>query len=227
VGASRRGRFPSLRELYSGSLNRFEPNPALTAEHLFALEGGATLRVGGAEFQAVAFHQRLSDAIVRITTPQGLFRRVNRDQLRSTGLELLASRAFGDVSVGGDLTLQSVKLIDPAANETREPENQPAVYGSLNVRLPLILDVQAGSELRYTGSQFCLDLDTGEDTRLAGGAHVSADVSRAWQFRSTGSPWFSRLEARIAADNIGDTAIYDQCGLPQPGRLLRFEVRLF
>jgi len=227
VGASRRGRFPSLRELYSGSLNRFEPTPELTAEHLVAVEGGATFRIGEAEIQAVAFHQRLSDAIIRITTPERLFKRVNRDQLRSTGIELLASRNFGDIAVGGDLTLQSVQLIDPTSNQSNEPENQPGVFASLNVRLPLVLDLHAGSEVRYTGSQFCLDLDTGEDTRLSGGVQVSADMSRTWQFRSAGGSWLSRLETRIAADNIGDTAIYDQCGLPQPGRLLRFEVRLF
>ena len=37
----------------------------------------------------------------------------------------------------------------------------------------------------------------------------------------------SRLDARVTVDNLTDTALYDQCGLPQPGRLLRFQLRLF
>ena len=40
-GVSRRSRFPALRELYSGALGRFQPNPALRAEVLTA--GGSRL----------------------------------------------------------------------------------------------------------------------------------------------------------------------------------------
>jgi iron complex outermembrane receptor protein len=227
AGVSRRVRFPALRELYSGALNRFEPNPDLTPERLVAAEAGITARIGAGELQAVGFHHRLNDAIVRITLPNRLLKRVNRDQMRSTGLELLGSYAFGPVSVGGDLMLQHVELIDPEQDETREPENQPFVTGSLNARFPLPLEVQGIAEARYTGSQFCLDFDTGADRRLDAGTRFNAEAARTFMLRSAGSPWISRLEARVAVDNIADEAIYDQCGLPQPGRLLRFQIRLF
>ena len=56
-GVSRRARFPSLRELYSGALGRFEPNPDLTPETLLGAEGGFTLqRTGDVEFQVVGFY---------------------------------------------------------------------------------------------------------------------------------------------------------------------------
>jgi len=32
---------------------------------------------------------------------------------------------------------------------------------------------------------------------------------------------------RIGVDNLGDKAMYGQCRLPEPGRLLRMQVRLF
>ena len=35
------------------------------------------------------------------------------------------------------------------------------------------------------------------------------------------------METRVSVDNLGDTALYDQCGLPRPGRLMRFQIRLF
>jgi iron complex outermembrane receptor protein len=227
AGASRRGRFPALRETFSGALNRFEPNPELQAEFLTAFEGGVTTRLAGAEFQTIVFHHRLNDAIVRIQQPDRRFKRVNRDQMRSTGLELLASRSFGALSLGGDLTMQTVDLIDGSTNEKREPENQPSTFGSVTARFPLVLGVHAGTSAQFTSSNFCLDLETGEDLRLAGGTQLNADVSRVWQIMTRSGSWVSRLEARIAVDNAGDTAIYDQCGLPQPGRLFRFEVRLF
>ena len=94
-GLSRRARFPSLRELYSGALGRFEPNPDLAPETLVGAEGGFTLqRTADIEFQVVGFHQRLNNGIVRtsVTGDDGVrrFRRINRDQVRSTGIELLA-----------------------------------------------------------------------------------------------------------------------------------------
>src|SRR5690606_6317308 len=53
AAVSRRARFPSLRELYSGALGRFEPNPALEPEKLLGVETGATARAGEVELQAV------------------------------------------------------------------------------------------------------------------------------------------------------------------------------
>lgn len=227
AGGSRRGRFPALRELYSGSLDRFEPNPDLGAEHLVALEGGVTARLGAAELQAVLFHHRMADAITRISTAAGRFQRVNRDAIRSTGIELLASQPVGAVSLGADLILQTVDLIDPVAGRNREPENQPSAFGSVHAGFPIVLGFAGRAEVRFTGRQYCIDLSTGADTRLAAGGLINADLARTWTVRRGRSSWLGRIETRISVDNAADAALYDQCGLPQPGRLLRFEVRLF
>jgi len=227
-GVSRRGRFPALRELYSGALDRFAPNPDLKPEHLVALEGGVTLRIAGAtEIQAVGFRHQMSDAVVRITLPDRRFMRVNRNRLTSAGVELLASTTIGRVALAGDLTLQSVDLRDTEAGTTSRPENLPEFAGGATVRFPLPLRLRGGAQARYTGSQFCIDPATGNDARLASGAIVGADLSREWLIRPAGRDWLSRLEAQIAVDNAGNTTLYDQCRLPEPGRLLRFQVRLF
>jgi iron complex outermembrane recepter protein len=227
AGVSRRARFPALRELYSGALGRFEPNPELTAERLVAAEAGVTSRIGTGEVQAVVFHNRLNDAVVRIVTDEGRFQRINRNQIRSTGVELLASGHLGPLSLGADVTFQSVELIDPDADVSTEPENLPDLYGSLNARLPLPFELRAAAEARYTGTQFCVDPDSGADRELDPGTRFDGELARTWSFRPTGASWFSRLETIVALDNVGNAAIYDSCGLPQEGRLLRFQVRLF
>ncbi|MGH7129106.1 MAG: hypothetical protein ACREIV_11100, partial [Planctomycetaceae bacterium] len=89
------------------------------------------------------------------------------------------------------------------------------------------LELTGAAEARFTGEQFCLDQDTGADRELDAGTQFNASLARIFPLRAAGSPWLSRLEVRVTADNLTDTAIYDSCGLPQGGRLLRLQLRLF
>jgi iron complex outermembrane receptor protein len=227
AGASRRGRFPSLRELYSGAANRFQPNPALRPEKLVALEAGVTTRVGRGDLQLVGFRHRLSDAVVRITLPDLRFMRVNRNLLESQGVEVLFTQAFGPLRLSGDVTAQAVDLTDTDAEQTRRPENLPELFATLRADARLPLGLEASASANYVGEQFCIDPGTGADATLAAGTQLDASVGRSWTLRPTGSSWFSRLETRVAAANVGDAARFDQCGLPQPGRLLQLQLRVF
>jgi len=225
-GVSRRGRFPALRETYSEALNRFVPNPDLHPEHLLAFEGGVTTRFGTGELQVVGFHHQLTDAIRRITLPDRKRMRVNADELRSTGVEVLFSQTFGPLAVDGDLTLQKVDLIDPETTASSEPENMPEQSGRLQLSLPLVAGISAGAEAEYTGTQFCQHPDTGEDVKLEGGTWLNGVLSRVFHFRGS-SGFVQRMEAMVGVSNLGNTALYDQCGLPRAGRLLRFQLRVF
>jgi iron complex outermembrane receptor protein len=241
ASASRRARFPALRELYSGALNRFDPNPDLRPEQLLGFEAGASI-VGeqaaraGLTLQTVAFHHRLDDAVVRITLPNRLFRRVNRDQIRSTGVELLAGWApasLRGVSFTGDLLAQRVRLYDetlPAGEPNeRRPEHQPELRGSFDVGVPLPLGIRGSALARYTGRQFCQHPDLGRQVALGGQTLGDAAITRGWSLAGAGrgGRLLRALRATLAVDNVGDATVYDQCGLPQPGRTVRFglEVR--
>jgi outer membrane receptor protein involved in Fe transport len=129
--------------------------------------------------------------------------------------------------VGGELTLQAVKLVDPATTLSREPENLPERSGNVHARLPLPAGWTLGAEARYTGSQFCQDLNTGADVRLPAGTWVNGDLARVWSLPTTGRELLTHLETRISVDNLTDTVLYDQCGLPRPGRLTRSQIRVF
>ncbi len=230
AGISRRGRFPALRELYSGALNRFVPNPDLEPEKLLTIEAGATMRMGhGGVLQSVAFHHFLDDAVVRITVDDGSgrFMRVNRDQLETTGLELMAAYGFGSIEVSATCTAQSIELTDTEARKTNRPENLPEAFGDLSVRFPVFLGLVGRGRVDYTGEQYAIDAITGEDTKLAAQAVMNASISRTWSIRA---PWragaFSILEARLALDNVGDVALYDAWGLPEPERRFRLELQL-
>jgi iron complex outermembrane receptor protein len=220
--------------LYSGALNRFEPNPELRPETLLGLEGGVTMdRAIGplpdVTVQGVVFHHNLDDAVVRITQPDLRFKRVNRDRIRSTGLELLAGMAFGPhkdraVSITSDALLQRVRVFDrtSATSAERHAEHQPQARGMVELGLPLPAALRATANARFTGSQYCVHPDLGEQ-RL--GPQREMDLAIQRDVRVARSI-FESLRAIVAVDNVANAAVYDQCGLPQSGRTFRLGLQI-
>lgn len=226
ASVARRARFPSLRELYSGALGTFEPNPALRPERLLAYETGISAPMAGGHLQAVLFHHRLKDVVVRTRTPASTFKRVNRDRLTSTGLELIGTRRIGRVALEADVVVQTVELENTASGSAGEPENLPEVAGTLRLSAPVAAGWRVGAEAEYTGDQFAIDPAADADTELNGRTVYAVRLGRTWTLRGDGAAWWSRLETQLAVENARDTAVYDQFGLPRPGRLLRVEARL-
>lgn len=234
AAASQRSRFPSLRELYSGALNRFMPNPDLKPETLLGYEAGVTMdselgRISDATLQVNAFHHDLDDAVARITlpAPDRRFRRVNRDRIESTGLEILAGLAFGpserSVTLTGDALIQKIAIYDNTVEGTpsRHAENNPERRGmlELGVPVPVIAGLRAFANVRHTGTQFCLNADTGQEMTL--NVATESNFALEKRFSLAGRGLIRGVRALLALDNAGNVAIYDQCGLPQPGRTLR------
>ncbi|MCC6316701.1 MAG: TonB-dependent receptor [Gemmatimonadaceae bacterium] len=225
TSVSRRARFAALRELYSGALNRFEPNPTLQPERLVGAELGATLLSSRAQFQAVVFRHRLEDAIVRITLPNRRFKRVNRDELRSAGLELLAGWNSGGFSITSDALVQRLRIEDPAVSGSeRKPEHQPEFRLGADAAFPTVAGVRGRLGFNHTGTQYCVNPDLGRNQNLSSQTWVNGGVERTFSLRPSGL--LSRLLASLSIDNIGDSAVYDQCGLPFAGRTLRFGLSL-
>jgi iron complex outermembrane receptor protein len=239
ASVSRRSRFPALRELYSGALNRFVPNPDLRPETLLGMEVGATVLGGvanaGLMLQVVAFRHQLDDAVIRIAVPDRKFKRVNRDVINSSGLELLVGWTAlpgrnGGLPVGmrvsADLTVQRIRVTDQLLaaglpNE-RRAEHTPEIRGALDLSMPLPADLRANGALRVTGAQYCVHPDLGYQVRL--GAQSIGDVGVSREFAGRGI--FRAMRALVAVDNVTDATVYDQCGLPQAGRTVRVGVEL-
>lgn len=231
--ASQRSRFPALRELYSGALNRFMPNPHLEPETLLGVEAGVTMEralgeATNATLQVTGFSHRLEDAVVRITlpAPDRRFQRINRDRIESTGAELLAGVVFGSeraraVTLTGDALVQRISIHDQtvAGEPSRHAENNPETRGSLELGVPLPWALRGIAHARYTGTQYCLNADTGDEMRMKGQTRSDLAVERTFAMAERGA--FRSLRTLVSLDNVGNTTVYDQCGLPQPGRTLR------
>lgn len=229
AAVSRRGRFPALREMYSTALGRFEPNPDLEPEILTVIEAGFTSRLGPYDLQMVGFHQRLDNAIVRGAPPAGStarYQRVNRDLIRSTGLEVLAGYSVGRFALETEVTFQDVEVVEPGSSGVRA-EYEPEIAGGVGGTVPLFAGLEAGTELEYWGRQFCSSPQPGQEDYVTLDPSTRADVQLARTFRlPRATATFQQVGVELAVDNVADTAVYDQCGLPQPGRTLRIQVRL-
>ncbi len=225
AGVSRRTRFPSLRELYSGALGRFEPNPELRPENLKAGEVGITASVGDARLQLVGFHQRLGDGIVRtraVTTEGIRFKRVNRDDIRSTGVELLGAGTRGRLNFGGDLTLKRVRVLDSSlGGEAQRAEYEPAVSATLNLGIVAPEAVDVNGFLRYRGVQYCENVEVAGLDRLDSSTTVDLEARRIFQVG--GGTSGRSVAGTVGVANVTDSIVLDQCGLPQPGRTLRIQ----
>ncbi len=63
--------------------------------------------------------------------------------------------------------------------------------------------------------------DLERDERLSADTWADVEISRMF-----GLPG-RRLELAFVAENVSDAEVFDQCGLPQAGRLFRFQLRVF
>lgn len=224
ASASTRKRFPALRELYSGGLNRFDPNPALVPETAASAELGLGFIREAVDVQAVVFRQRIDDVVVRVTVPSNRFRRLNRDRFTSQGVELTAGAAIGRASLRADVTLQRARIEDPslASAAQRMPEDVPNVFGSIAAVMPLARGLEAQTRVRALGATRCSNPDSGELESQAGAGAVDVGVERRW----TAGRVFGRVSSALQLENAFDAAIYDKCGLPQAGRTLRLTLRV-
>jgi iron complex outermembrane recepter protein len=226
-GVSRRVRFPSLRELYSGALGRFVPNPTLRPEVQWSAEVGATWTTAQFDVQVVGFRQQLRDGIVRVLVEGGAgsqFKRINSDRIQSTGLEVIASGDAGPVRFSGDVTVQRTWLFnDDGLRST--PEYEPHVSSRFDVSMPFPSEVQGVVGLRYQSEQFCVSGSQEGVGRLDPNTSIDAEVRRS--LRLPGRRRLKNLEVIVGVSNLGNASIFDQCGLPQAGRTLRAQIRLF
>jgi hypothetical protein len=99
--------------------------------------------------------------------------------------------------------------------------------GSAFLEVPLGAGLTSSLDAEYTGAQYCIDPDSGQDVRLDGGSLFNATLSKVWSLVGGSAGSGRRIETSVSGLNLSDTALYDACGLPRPGRLLRFQVRVF
>lgn len=221
ASASRRSRFPSLRELYSGALGRFVPNGDLVPEEQDLVEVGFSRKSANWDLSAGAFLQYLNNGIEKMALPgpDRQFMRVNRTKIRVPGLEFQ-----GNVQLGGPWQLSGQHTILAARIETESGYDQPAedrpdYLTRLGINKTALRGPGTLIEAEITGARWSADATNAETglTRLPASIKWNARLSWRWVFEKAGHT--RNVETFVRVDNLFDQYSEYQIGLPVPGRV--------
>jgi iron complex outermembrane receptor protein len=227
ASASRKSRFPSLRELFSGALGRFVPNPDLGPERQDLWEAGFFSRGDRFDATLAFFESRLRDGIERIVLPggEGLFQRVNMTEIRARGAEAIVTfRPFpGSVLTADHLILHARSKEDGAF---RAPvEDRPDYLSSIAFSIDRASGLGFSVETIAVGPRWSADSTDEVDcgTRLGADARWNLRVSYQ-RFRAPPSRGDAEIFLRV--DNLFDRRVDAQVGLPEAGRTLSGGIKL-
>ena len=106
-----------------------------------------------------------------------------------------------------------------------ELEYEPFINGRLGFETPLGDIFRASGNLRFMGSQMCENPEIGGLQTLAGSGMLDLRLRSFFRLHSGSS--LSRAEAGLGLSNATDASVYDQCGLPQPGRTFQIQIRVW
>lgn len=222
--AGRKTRFPTMRELFGESLNRFLINTDLKPESALLAEVGVGLERDAFRVEAIPFVNYTSDSIDRQNvTVDGrrLRQRINLDGSRVYGVELVADVSLpAHLRLAGYLTLMDVARRTDDPDESTRLAEKPEALGVGRLLYAGPQGLSALVETVYTGRAYSLgpdndfvrlDPSTVFNVRLGYRVDALAEVTPEVFFR---------------ADNLTDELVLTQLGLPGAGRMLRAGVEM-
>lgn len=217
--ASRRSRFPSLRELYSGALGRFVPNPDLEPERQDLVEAGVFHESGRLSICVALFAADLDGAIEKTVLPggEGKFQRRNVGRIRTLGFETAVSyRPRPGMAFAADHTILDSRR-EEEGGDRAPAEDRPAYQSSISATFLHLSGAGLGIEGIVTGPRHGADTTDEADglRRLPAQGSVNARVSWAW---TPVGRSLSDVEFFLRVNNLSDSRIDSQVGLPDAGR---------
>jgi iron complex outermembrane receptor protein len=216
----RKGRFPTMRELYGGALGKFVPNPDLRPVTAWIGELGLERQGTRLSGSSTLFLNRVTDAIDQRTFQSGpnvgKEQRINLGGSRVYGVETAARwRMTSSLLFDGHLTWTHPRSISDGETQPFGEKPEWLGTGSLTYTLPAGLSLTAQG--RYTaGTQARNEQNEYVElpTSLILDARVGYSIDQ-WVPGARGGELFARV------DNMLDEARYYQLGLPGAGRLFR------
>ncbi len=213
INGGRKTRFPTLRETFSGALGRFVPNPSLKAEIAYSGETSLSYKQLNFTTDISIFLTYLKDGIVRIGLPKKQFMRINKDQIRTYGLELV-SRYYNNNNLRSsfNFTFLSAMSKNDLGEFKDTLEYRPQIKSSFDLDYSISKNLNALLELEYTGLEFGLKEGSTGYQKLPD--YFLANIRAAYSFSMNELDF----EIYFRLNNLFDRLYYTQFGLPEAGR---------
>lgn len=227
ASAGRRTRFPTMRELFGEALRRFLVNPDLKPENAALFEAGAEGKGAGGQWGLTAFASDVSNTIDQrnIDTLGGRKRqRINLLGSTTYGAELTGGiHLLERLNVDGHFTFMHTRArvtSSTGADSTSYLSEKPEYVGTIAASYNFPFGLTPAVELQLTGQAFTLN----DDNRfIALGTSGLVNARLSWQTMIPGLESVTTLFVRV--NNIANTAVLPQLGLPAVGRELQAGVR--
>jgi iron complex outermembrane receptor protein len=220
----RKSRFPTMRELFSGALGKFTPNPELKPVSAWIGEFGLEHQGPDWSLSATPFFARVQNTIgkTNVQTPDGQkVKRVNLDGALIYGVESsLSWRATDGLRLDGSLTWSRPRSFTDEG--IQKLDEKPGLLGSGRVSYDFPFGLIVMGQARYTASTYVrLDDVVGRAFDTLSPALV-LDARLAYPLSSLTNAMEGEIYTRV--DNATDEAQFIGLGLPRPGRSFRVGV---
>ena len=221
---SRRTRFPTMREQFSGALKKFKVNPDLKPETGMLAELGGILDFDNAYIKISGFANFYDDLMVQKTLS------LEEDSLKRKMRYNLAKADIigGEISIfwnpistlnfEGYFTYMSSKA-ESEGKKLDHLDNKPDFISALNANYYFDFGLKLLAEVELAGKQY---EEIGKNFEEID-AYAVFNFRAAYQFVPVNGMQ-TELFARI--NNITDVFRYTQFGFPDPGRMLSFGISL-
>jgi len=216
VNAGRKTRFPTMREMYSGALGKFELNPDLHAETAESGEIGFEYNFNEGNFETDFFLTYIKDGIVRTKLNNGKYKRVNKSEIRNYGIESeFETELFRNLEFRINVSLINSRGKNSSGEFSDTLEYSPGVI--------------AGAGLTYNAGDFGIALESNyignefeqQNTLVKLPDYLITDLR--FSYAITLDFFTPKIFFRI--NNLTDKLYYTQFGLPEAGREFIFGIK--
>ncbi len=204
--ATRRARFPTLKERYSSTLRGRIPNPNLRPEKAWNLGLDTGFQRGPLRVTAGTFYSDVTDLIQQFVQPGGEEQIQNAGSVRHLGAEALLEWTLGR---GFLLRADYAFLHFERDDQEDRLSYLPAHKGSVSLGYARREWLDASTMVRAVSAQYFQDPDTGRWGRL--GAYAVWDAYLQLRPLRNLSVWMN-------VENLLDADYQNAYGFPEPGR---------
>lgn len=212
----RKTRFPSLREALSDGNGKYIINYDLTSEIAHTTDLGISYLGNKFSVEGSFFLTYLKDGIIRKALPDKQYIRINKDKIRTYGLELKAALQFSK-KFRTDISFTTLSSLGENANGNFEDklEYKPEVMASLSFDYSPFQNINFLFDINYVGEEYGYQEGNEEIQKLPD--YILFNIRTGYTFH-VGK---TAIDSYVRINNLTDKLYYTQWGLPETGREIR------